>query len=181
MKVIFVTHGETIENASGILMGQAIGGELSPLGRRQAQVAGKELESIQIDAAYSSDLSRAVQTAEEILKYHRELKLILTEALRERSFGSLQGKNKDEVGWRNSMVNEDYGDFGTINSLCSRIGKFLIEIGRRYKNDTVLLVAHRNCGTALECVVNRIPQSEISTVTPMKNGEIRHYEFNYEK
>ena len=53
----------------------------------------------------------------------------------------------------------------------------MLKVEKQHRNDTVLLVAHRNCAMALECIVNRVPLSKLSTIAIMKNGEIKT--FNY--
>ena len=179
MKIIFVTHGETVENAGGVLMGQAIGGELSQLGKLQAQELANALKDTKIDYAYSSDLNRAVQTANEILKYHKDLRLTLSKEIRERSFGSFQGKTKSEVGWQDRMTAEDHADFEPMKELYARIEQFLIKLEKQHRNDTVLLVAHRNVGLILEAIVRGIPVSKISQagLSNMKTGGMKTFDY----
>jgi broad specificity phosphatase PhoE len=179
MKIIFVTHGETLENAEGILMGQLIGGKLSSLGISQAQKVGQELKDTKIDAAYSSDLSRAIETANEILKYHKNLRLNLTKDLRERNLGMHQGKKKSEVklspgGW---LADNEFG-YEPIKDLCFRVERFLLSIEKQHKGDTVLLVGHRICGMALECVINKIPINNFSTIVELKQGGMKTFDYH---
>lgn len=62
-KLLFVRHGESIYNNASKFTGQK-DVPLTALGEKQAEVTGKFLwENYQIDAVYSSDLSRAVNTA----------------------------------------------------------------------------------------------------------------------
>jgi broad specificity phosphatase PhoE len=178
MRIIFVTHGETVENAEGILMGQLIGGTLSTLGKLQAKKIGQKLKNIKIDAVYCSDLSRAIETANEILKYHKALRLNLTKDLRERDFGIHQGKNKRDIkrgqgGW---LTDNEFG-YEPISDLCSRIQKFLLRIQKRHKEDTVLLVGHRVCGMALECVINKVPRENFYAIEEMGQANMRVFEY----
>lgn len=177
MKIIFVTHGQTEENAKHIIQGQRIGGQLTALGVAQAREVGERLKDTKIDAAYASDLSRAVQTANEILKFHSGLKLQLAKELRERDYGALSGKTKEEIGWQDDWVLKDMPQFETIGSMCSRIGRFLARIGEQHKDDTVLMVAHRNCGAAVECVANNIPLSEFGSIKEMRNGDMEVFDY----
>ncbi|GEM_PF-171075 len=57
-----VRHGETVENAAGILSGH-IPARLSPKGIEQAKALKPKLENIQFDTVYSSTLQRAIDTA----------------------------------------------------------------------------------------------------------------------
>ena len=61
-RLLLVRHGETFWNAEGRLQGS----EdicLSEKGRRQARLIGDRLANTSIDVAYSSDQSRARETA----------------------------------------------------------------------------------------------------------------------
>ena len=66
-RLLLVRHGETSWNAEGRLQGS----EdicLSEKGRRQARLIGDRLANTSIDVAYSSDQSRARETAQHILE-----------------------------------------------------------------------------------------------------------------
>ena len=61
-KIIIVRHGESKTNELGILVGQG-DFPLTDLGLAQAEQTADALAEEQIDAVYSSDLMRAMQTA----------------------------------------------------------------------------------------------------------------------
>lgn len=56
--VLIVRHGETDENAQGIVQGQ-LNTQLNERGRYQAQLLAFVLKDVQFTHAYTSDLSRA--------------------------------------------------------------------------------------------------------------------------
>ena len=56
-----------------------------------------KLKDAQIDFAYSSDLDRAVQTAEEILRFYLQVCLVRVKELREQAKGVYEGKPKEEI------------------------------------------------------------------------------------
>lgn len=91
-----VRHGETDENRQGIFQGQ-LDTVLNAAGLGQAQQAAEALRTIPFDMAFSSDLKRAVKTAQTILEYHLKVQLQKVEALRERHMGDLQGKAVSRV------------------------------------------------------------------------------------
>jgi len=98
MHVYFVRHGESIANVENILSTQhPLLHPLTERGRIQAREVGAKLASIRLDAAYSSDLLRAVQTTKLILD-GRELPLRITSQLREHNVGELEGRS-DEAAW----------------------------------------------------------------------------------
>jgi probable phosphoglycerate mutase len=93
-KLYLVRHGQSAGNAEGRFGGHSPT-PLSELGQKQAEITAQALARENIHAIYSSDLHRAVQTAEplaEILK----LKINKTSAFRERHIGVLEGLTFDE-------------------------------------------------------------------------------------
>ncbi|MBN1285716.1 MAG: histidine phosphatase family protein [Anaerolineae bacterium] len=63
--VYLVRHGETDSNVEGLLAGQSQD-PLNELGHRQAEFAAARLAQVGLRAIYSSDLPRAMQTAQAI-------------------------------------------------------------------------------------------------------------------
>lgn len=95
MRVYLVRHGQTAWNASGRAQGHS-DIPLDESGRRQAELVAEAFSSIDIERIWSSDLSRALQTAEAIAKAKR-LKVEPRTELRERSFGDWEGRAFHEV------------------------------------------------------------------------------------
>jgi probable phosphoglycerate mutase len=94
-----IRHGETEANKSGILQGH-LDVPLSETGRKQSELAALALSQVEFDAIYSSDLSRAMETARIILagqKKPRTKEVAADEGLRETHCGILQGKTFAEV------------------------------------------------------------------------------------
>jgi probable phosphoglycerate mutase len=88
-RILLVRHGQSQGNAE-----QRFGGHtatpLSELGRRQAKATARALASEGVTAIYSSDLLRAVETAEP-LAHVSGLPITKTSAFRERSVGQMEG------------------------------------------------------------------------------------------
>ncbi len=94
MKLILTRHGETIENKEGSLQGH-LPGRLSETGKEQARKLALRLKDEKIDAIYSSDLVRTVDTAREIAKHHNSIPLHFVPKLREtRSWNFIRKKRK---------------------------------------------------------------------------------------
>src|SRR5215472_1133491 len=87
--LLLVRHGETDWNAGGRLQGHT-DRPLSDFGRRQAQRLAEELEDERLEAIYSSDLSRARETAE-IAGKRLGLTVELDPDLREKDWGTWEG------------------------------------------------------------------------------------------
>ncbi len=63
MRLFLIRHGESTGNASGIIQGRG-SSPLSERGRAQADAVAERLASVPFDAVLSSDMERAVETAE---------------------------------------------------------------------------------------------------------------------
>jgi 2,3-bisphosphoglycerate-dependent phosphoglycerate mutase len=92
-----VRHGESTWNAKGVWTGWK-NPPLSEKGIEEARKAGEQLRGTHFDVAYVSDLLRARQTLDEILKVLNSKPLIIeSQALRERNYGDYTEKNKWEI------------------------------------------------------------------------------------
>ena len=93
--LLLARHGETDWNREFRIQGSS-DIELNELGRQQAQFLAQELTDVDLDAIYSSDLSRAQATAAAVAATHG-LDVKLDPRLRERSFGSWEGLTREDV------------------------------------------------------------------------------------
>ena len=89
-----VRHGQTDWNTKGIVQGH-LDSPLTEEGVRQAKAIGERFEGVSFDAVFSSDLARAVKTAE-FAVLEKKLAVRTSQALRERRYGVFEGKHKDD-------------------------------------------------------------------------------------
>jgi probable phosphoglycerate mutase len=87
--VLLIRHGQSEGNAERRFGGHTAT-PLSPRGRRQAQALARALKDEEITAIYSSDLARAVETAQPLANLIG-LPINSTTAFRERSVGVMEG------------------------------------------------------------------------------------------
>ncbi|MCA1579011.1 MAG: histidine phosphatase family protein [Acidobacteria bacterium] len=87
--VLLIRHGQSEGNAARLFGGHTAT-PLSPRGRRQAQATARALQSEELTAIYSSDLTRAVETAQPLANL-TGLTVNATTAFRERSVGVMEG------------------------------------------------------------------------------------------
>jgi len=105
-RLCLVRHGETAWNAEHRVQGQ-LDVPLNAIGQAQALAAARVLAEERFDAIYSSDLSRARQTAEPAAGA-LGLEVVLQAGLRERHYGIFERLTYAEVKTR---FPEDYARF----------------------------------------------------------------------
>jgi broad specificity phosphatase PhoE len=95
MRIIAIRHGETEWNALGREQGQ-LDSPLTARGREQAEAIARRLQRTSFSAFYSSDLGRALATANVVAKA-TGAKIEVDAGLRERHTGIFQGLTKAQM------------------------------------------------------------------------------------
>lgn len=176
--MILVRHGETVENKLRILQGH-LPGRLTSCGLEQvAQTARRLKESgVVFDCIVSSDLQRAVQSAEIIAREYDGTEIaksiVKIELLRERDWGEYTGMAIDEARDR-FYANGAWhfpGKYETEEMLYQR-GRDVIQYFREnYAEDaTILVVSH---GLMLRYMIAARFNCKYREVTPFVNAEVR--------
>jgi broad specificity phosphatase PhoE len=137
----FVRHGESVANLTREFSNTGSKHPLAPRGIEQARLLADSLAARRISRIYSSPLLRAVQTAD-ILSQTLQVKVEVTEALREWSVGIFEGTS-DEQGWiLHRQVQEDWFVQGNLESKIPG-GESFVEIRERFVPFIDSLVSHR--------------------------------------
>jgi broad specificity phosphatase PhoE len=131
--LLLVRHGETDWNAEGRLQGHT-DRPLSEFGGRQTRRLADDLEDEELEAIYSSDLSRARETAE-IVGERLGLPVVLDPDLREKDWGTWEGLTAVERD-RVEFVGE------STEAHQERILRALQRISERHPGGRVLVVTH---------------------------------------
>lgn len=176
-RYFILRHGESEANAAHLIIGNAKAGiagyGLTGKGKQQVIASAEEAKRKNwLDSAtiiYSSDFKRAVETAETAREVLGAGKIHLTQALRERDFGTWEGKhNKNYMRvWSKDVRGVDHQD-GTesIFSVRDRVTRLIVELESRYQGKTILLVSH---GDPLH-----ILQTAFADVKPTKHRLLKH-------
>lgn len=173
IELIIIRHGETTENAGNICQGQQHGC-LSELGIQQARNLASSLKDELIDVVFSSDLRRAMDTANEILKFHPTLNLQTDPLLRERSLPLWEGKPFPE-NWKweylpqGSETNEDMMD---------RASKFIEKLLANHDGRCVVAVTHGGLIRAFRTVIANQPASYYFSWDVSKNTSVSRVELH---
>jgi broad specificity phosphatase PhoE len=95
VRIFLARHGETVYNVEGRWQGQA-DSPLTERGLAQAHLLGAALASEPLAAVYSSDLGRALRTAEAVAAPH-QLPVTQDRRLREVHVGTWTGLNREQI------------------------------------------------------------------------------------
>lgn len=146
-----VRHGQTEWNRVGRAQGQA-DPPLNQQGFEQAEALGVRLAPVSFEAAYSSDLARAADTAAPIMR-GRDVPISYLPDLREKSFGEWEGMTYEAIRRRYPRMLEDLfdekPDFSppggeSDRTLLSRAAGAVARIGARHEGagGNLLVVSH---------------------------------------
>ena len=156
-----IRHGLTELNRSKRTGGRT-DAPLIPEGRAQAAEARRIFERTPFDAAYSSSLSRAIETAW-IVAGVAPPDLVVDDLCIERSFGRMEGLTRAEVAERlpevkyipighvHYSLNPPEGE--TFELVQARARQFLWKIGKQQRSRRVLVFSHQNFLQQLHAVI----------------------------
>jgi broad specificity phosphatase PhoE len=144
--LLLARHGETDWNRDGRWQGGS-DTPLNDVGRQQAQELAEQLDGV--DVLYSSDLSRARETAE-IVADKLGLEIRIDPRLRERSFGAWEGLTAEEIEERFSDAHRRWqagegpgaDDAEPFDAFAARISRFLEEVLELHPAESVLVISH---------------------------------------
>lgn len=174
MKVYYVRHGQTDWNLARRMQGGGTEKDLNETGLKQAEETRKELENVNYDIVIRSPMHRAEQTAE-IINQGRNVPIIVDERMRERKLGELEGHPiTDEMESRiwNYELNAPINGGESLHEFEKRILDFLEDIKQKYKDKTVLIVAHGGVAKVIKAHLYGMPESKDLSEIGMKNCEI---------
>ena len=173
---IYLTrHGETEWNEKKLIQGHS-DIPLNENGELQSKQLGEKLKDIHFEAVFSSDLIRAIRTAE-IIILEKKLAVVTTKTLRERLFGRFEGKHIDELRKilgeliffsKERQKKLDLNDIENDEEVMGRFIPFIREVAIAYKGKNVLMVSH---GGLMRAFLDRIGfKTPKYSERPMKNA-----------
>lgn len=159
-----VRHGQTDWNVEGRYQGQA-DMPLNEVGQKQANDLARKIKEIDFDAVYSSDLQRALTTAQ-ILAGDKEV--IVDRRLREIHQGEWEGQLF-------SVIRQRYADFfesreqnplesrppggESLQEVAERVRGCVDEIAKRHQGGRILIVSHGLAIATLIAAAKGLPLS----------------------
>ena len=172
-RLCLVRHGQTDWNLEGRYQGQS-DVPLNENGRGQAESLIEKLRSRKFSAIYTSDLSRARETAEPIAKA-LGIPLRIEPRLREINQGEWEGQLVDDLKARYTelwaqraidpaSVRPPGGE--TVGEVAERVYAALDDIARIFPTGNVLVVSHGLSIATAICHSQNIPVGQAYTVIP---------------
>ena len=152
LQLIYETHSRTVDNERGIATGW-LPGELSETGREFAVELGRRWQDTQLAAVYTSDLRRAVQTAD-LAFAERNVPRITDKRLRECNYGALNGMPVERLeAERAQHTDTPFPDGQSYRQVVDQTESFLRDVAPRHQDQTILVIAHSANRWALQCLL----------------------------
>jgi len=154
--IYFIRHGQSESNQAEVL-GQK-DSKLTTKGIEQAKKRTSEFKNIKFNAIYSSNFVRANKTAQIIASEQTIKKVIIDEALRERSWGKFEGITSEEGRTEFKRLREKFEKLGkearykvkmtegmeSDEEALQRLTSFIKRLVKKHAGETVLLAGHAN-------------------------------------
>jgi len=198
-RLILLRHGESQWNLENRFTGW-VDVPLSPRGIQEAKNAGEKLRSFTFNRAFTSVLTRAIETLRLVLEAigQTDIPIEKDKALNERMYGELQGLNKADTAkkygdeqvkiWRRSYnVAPPGGE--SLKDTADRVLPYYENRIKPYllKGETILISAHGNSLRALVMQLEHLSREQvlelnIPTGAPLlyeldKHGTVVHHHY----
>ena len=172
--IYLIRHGESVGNLNRICLGHT-DLDLTELGRKQAECTAEALSDVEISAIYSSDLIRAVHTAEpHALK--RGLNITKNSDFRELFFGNWENASvlmlkecfheQFMIGWRQNFGTFTAPNGESVVEMAERMARGLKKAATEHPGKKILVTSHAAAIRALWGKISGYKPSEWAEAYP---------------
>lgn len=162
IELVYETHSMTTDNEAGIATGWNEG-RLSEAGRGFAKALGERRRDDGIAAVFTSDLRRAVETAE-IAFVGSGLPVHEDRRLRECNYGELNGSPVAKIDAEKlRRIDEPFPGGESYRDVVERVRSFLEDLLLGFDGTRILLISHAAPRWALENLLHRRALEELVT------------------
>lgn len=152
--ISYFVHGTTTDNEKDISSGWS-DVELSELGINQAKELREQTKDKKFDAVFSSDLKRAVDSAN--LAFKNSAPIFIDSRLRECNYGDYNGKPSQVVEpLQEENIKNCFPGGESYLDVKLRIEDFLRFLKKDYNGKTVAIVAHKAPQIALDVIIKNL-------------------------
>ncbi len=164
--IYLVRHAQAEGNLQRAFHGHT-DGQLTPHGLAQLERLAERFREVPLAAIYSSDLTRAVRTAQAVGRFHPALPIITTPRLREIHAGDWEGMHFWEIAARDPEAYDSFeaGDLAcrpgggeSLAEVAARMQAVVSEIAAHHPGETVAAVSH---GCALRTLLTQLCGQEV--------------------
>ncbi len=148
VKVIYFVHGTTTDNTEHKSTGW-IPGELTEKGIQQSIDLKKQINLDEIDLVVSSDLKRAIDSANYTFKGIKEI--YHDSRIRECNYGDLNGQDTSLVVYEDH-INEQFPNGESLKDVENRVKDFCNYLKEKFDGKSVAVVAHKAPQLAFEVI-----------------------------
>ena len=175
--IYVVRHGETKENMLDLINGRN-DGELTEVGKEQAQRVAEQLKNENIDLIIASPLKRTKQTAEII--NIKGIETIYDDRIIERDTGELMYKPISilDLSRFYDVGLEKYDNIEGFKSILKRVEDLFEDIRLKYADKNILIVTHGDVCKAINSYFNKIYDADKIKNLQQENCEIIKYNLN---
>jgi len=157
--IVFEAHGTTFDNETHKSSGH-FDVALSPLGEQQSKEMGERYKDDKFDAVFTSDLQRAVKSAE--IGFGNKFPIIQDARLRECDYGDFTQHPSDEVeAQKPQRIIEPFPNGESYTQTTERMKNFLSDLLRDYDGKKVIVIGHRATQYGLENIINNISLEQL--------------------
>lgn len=185
-ELVLIRHGESTWNKANLFTGW-VDVPLSDRGEEEARKAAAALAGHRFDVVFTSELERAIQTADILLREmgHPPVETIRAWQINERFYGALIGRNKDDARrefgadqvhtWRRSYDVNPPGGESLADTAARSIPYFRQEILPRVQaGENVLVSAHGNSLRSIVMDIDGLTADEVVRLE-LATGDPRIY------
>lgn len=166
VEIVYETHATTTDNEADIATGW-LPGRLSELGRRQARELGERRPGDGFAAVFTSDLRRAVQTAQIAFPdgrppIHQDIRL------RECNYGDHNGNPVSLVAaQRAQRIDNPFPGGQSYRQVVTATDAFLRDLAAGWDGSRILVIAHSANRWALDHLLTGTPLEDLLEAPPI--------------
>ncbi|MFN8444812.1 MAG: histidine phosphatase family protein [Caldilineaceae bacterium] len=160
IQIVFETHSWSEDNVRGVASGWNHS-QLSERGRQLAIELGSRRRNNGIDAVFTSDLRRALETAQ-IASADTTIPILCDWRLRECDYGDGNGMPAAELHrHREQYLDKPYPNGESWRQAVQRVGRFLEDLPSRWSGKRLLVIGHVATRWGFDHHLNGVPLEEL--------------------
>ncbi len=172
VEITFIGHARSLDNERGVASGH-VDVDLAEDGVQTAQVLAAEFDTTPLDVVFTSDLKRAVRTAELVFG-HRDIPITWDSWLREADYGTLGGLPSNQVNHADH-ISQPFPEGESYQQVMARVRSFLVDLLTRHDGQQVVIIGHRATRYGLEHWVNGLSIADAIAQRIDTRAAAKHY------